>query len=202
MAVVERTQAEIEARIQEKLLQQYKEKSNIADYYAGLLDHVVDLEGELENVRNALNVDTATGDALDKLGELVGEARQSRTDDLYRLYIKARIRVNLAVGTYDSIYSVARALFPTQTLEITESYPAHFTLTVGEDAGSDAEEKLELVGGAKSAGVGGTGVYLESAPAAMFTFGAVADYPETDAGTGVGDLAGSTGGKLAGGVSF
>lgn len=200
--VVRKTQTEIDEAAYARLTDWLQDQSNIEKLLSGLLAPGGTLEAEFEAHRNSLDVDQATGGALDLLGAAVGEARKNRTDDLYRIFVKARILVNKSRGNTKDIYGVLRLLVdPTNTLDIVKYSPAHFHAIVGETPPAQIVSMLQIASEGKSAGVGFTGVYHTAASTSMFTIGAQGDYPETDNDTGVGNAAGTVGGQLAGCVS-
>lgn len=198
--ITQDTQADLEALAKSRLLSQFKEQPDIISMIGATLTGFAELERQFELLRTARDVDSATGDALDKLGDLVGVARLSRTDDLYRVFIKGQIAANQSTGSSESVYDIARAMVDsTNTLVVKDYDPAHFKLTVGGTAApTEIVSMLTLVKSGKSAGVGFTGVHSPVASANTFTIGAIADYPETDNDTGIGNVAMSQGGELGG----
>lgn len=199
--IIQRTQAAIETEVDSKLLSQFENSTNLKQYIYALLSESAVVESELENLRNALDIDLATGDALDKLGARVGETRQNRADAIYRIYIKGRILVNLSRGTVNDVLAVVRALSDTSDeISLTQYFPAHIHVEVfPETTGVLPDDAVfDLGAAATAAGVGFTAIRSTNNRATSLTIGAVTDYPETDAATGVGNVAGSTGGNLAG----
>lgn len=115
--------------------------------------HIQDIEDVIQQLYLAFDVDTAVGDQLDKMGEIVGERRDDRTDDEYRPAIRTRILVNLSNGKYEELIDIILSYSPTATIVGREVYPAglHFDIVVG------LEESLVSLGRllrqAKAAGV-------------------------------------------------
>lgn len=56
---------------------------------------------------SSMTVDAATGDLLDKIGKLAGEARGGRSDTDYRQAVRLRIRVNRSKGKAIDLVDVA-----------------------------------------------------------------------------------------------
>lgn len=68
------------------------------------------LSKDIEDVLNAKDLNIATGDTLDRYGEMVNQPRGLATDSQYRLMIRAKIMQNLSGGDYKS---VLKALYMT-----------------------------------------------------------------------------------------
>lgn len=65
----------------------------------------------LQELRDSLDLDLATGKTLDFYGELVGQDRGVANDDQYRLLIKTKIARNLSNGSYNSVIeNIAKTL--------------------------------------------------------------------------------------------
>ncbi len=60
----------------------------------------------------------------------MGQPRASLDDDVYRLVIKARIKVNRSSGTVEQLYEIASLLAPGSTLELSEGADWEFTLEI------------------------------------------------------------------------
>lgn len=56
------------------------------------------------------DVETATGATLDSLGQAVGAERSGLADDIYRLFIKAKVLVNGSSGTSNELIAIVRQL--------------------------------------------------------------------------------------------
>src|SRR5688572_13994483 len=88
------------------LLDQYKDKPRLTALLSSYLNRVQELEDAAWDVRIKRFVDDAVGAQLDGIGRIVGELRQGRDDVTYRLFILARIRVNLSFGHADDVIDV------------------------------------------------------------------------------------------------
>lgn len=55
-------------------------------------------------------LDNAIGAQLDAIGRIVGEERADREDDLYRVFLRARIRVNHSNGHANDVIAVVRLI--------------------------------------------------------------------------------------------
>jgi hypothetical protein len=181
-----------------RLLVQFNDAVKLHALVRALVKPMQRLELDAFSVQDAFDLDEATGDQLDILGNLVGEPRQSKTDTAYRAYVKARVLANDSNGTPATLYAIARALLGTSpTLTIVPEYPAGYTFEV---AGVTLQFPWDLVGDvgpelvakaladalllATSAGVGFTLYYQYSLYAFEFASG---DVEETDALRGFAD---------------
>ena len=82
----------------------------------------------------------ATGDQLDKLGELVGIGRQlpvvdehippTLDDEAYRLVIKAKIYKNHWDGTMEGLQKIFSAFFPSLPYEIVDNQDMSYTISL------------------------------------------------------------------------
>jgi Protein of unknown function (DUF2612) len=183
-----------------RLLVQFEKAEKLHALVRALVKPFQSLELDAFAVRDAFDVAVATGDQLDILGNLVGEARQSKIDAAYRAYVLARILANDSNGTPTTLYAVARALLgETVTLQISPLYPAGYDfliITAGAlvfpwdvdeyEVSSDlvAKALADALMLATSAGVGFTVYYQYSAYAFEFASG---DVEETDALRGFAD---------------
>jgi hypothetical protein len=162
------------ARLRKKIYTQFYD-SNFA---VPLADIIGSQRGTLELLFAAVivlwSIDTVTDDVddpaygvgrgvqLDRIGRLVGQARGSASDDLYRLYLRARIRVNQSNGSPENIYSVFYAFLGSTTAGELLYTPGYTAAGDGEKSFSfqikppitadEATVALSLIGSAKDAG--------------------------------------------------
>ncbi len=187
------------ADAQAALTDQFK-RDTVIKLGAALAKQVQDLENTIFAVLNGRTIDGAVGVQLDGLGALVGETRKGRTDALYRIRIKARIRLNLSCGTPEQILEIVTLLLPTgsQAPAIAEYFPASFIVTsFAALTLADAQEISAIIKLAKPAGVGSRFNYSLAAAADTFAFSVTAS-SVTDTARGFSDLTQVAGGKLAG----
>lgn len=183
----------------DRLLQQYKDATSV-----GVREVVAEGSNEVQDVNNALasfdsqlNVATATGKPLELLGKLVGEYRQGRSDDVYRIWVSAKIRINRSNGTIEDIIDIFRILTSSlATVVITEYQPASITVKISGFNVSSPNDFLAVLRLARKAGVGYRLEYSTGAYGFGFRFaGGV-----VGGGRGFPDavLTPGSGGKLAG----
>lgn len=148
-----RNQAHVEQGL-DRLLERFKGRPKLEALLRVLLARVQHLDDVIWDLYVGFWIDTAIGAQLDALGNIVGEPRLGRADALYRLYIRARIRINRANGKVSDTLQVARLIIePTATLEYIPEYPAAYRVRVTGTMVSAANIERILVQ-VKPAGVG------------------------------------------------
>jgi hypothetical protein len=93
---------------QELLLEQYKRAPRFLAWLKSYVDRVQTLENAIWDVIVSRIVETAVGVQLDAIGNLVVEPRNGKSDEVYRLYVLARIRLNWSNGKAVDIIEVLR----------------------------------------------------------------------------------------------
>jgi hypothetical protein len=151
-----------------RLPQQFRETEKLKALVEVLLQHFQDAEDALWGLQTLRWLDTATGAQLTELGELVGEPRAHTDDDVYRLWVKARILVNRSNGKPEELLHILALLEPDATTDINEYYPAFYLLTVLAPA-ADPAELAAIMREAKPAGVGTGLVYSDLPASEVFT---------------------------------
>jgi hypothetical protein len=90
---------------QQQLLQQFHNSPNLNALLAAFVNRLQELEDATNGVITGITVANAQGEVLDKLGALVGEARDTSDDDVYRSEILSRAIINRCNGTAEEIDS-------------------------------------------------------------------------------------------------
>ena len=128
---------------------------------------------------------TAEGAVLDLLGKIVGQPREGRTDEQYRVWISARVLVNQSSGLSRQLIALAAKLCQVP-IRIEDHYPAAFTIhAMGPVLGADGVEIAQLIVEAKAAGVKAFFHWYDSL--AVFRFSATGTpVPNSDCGFGRG----------------
>jgi hypothetical protein len=161
--------SDVVARGVARLPQQFRETTDFKALVEVLLQHFQDAEDALWSLNTLRWLDTATHAQLDELGALVGEPRGAHTaDDVYRLWVKARILVNRSNGKPEELLHILALLEPDATTDITEYYPAFYLLTAI-DTAADPVELAAILHQAKPAGVGTGFVYSPLPASEIFT---------------------------------
>lgn len=89
-----------------RLLTQYRRRPLIDAWARAYLNQVQKLEDACWEVIIARFIDSAVGDQLDMIGRIVGELRHDRIDVTYRVFIRARIRINRSKGNTKDVLDV------------------------------------------------------------------------------------------------
>lgn len=98
---------------------------------ASYLGEVQALEDAVHDLYVRSMIRDAFGQALDRLGALVTQPRENRTDDVYRTWILARALVLRSSGRLPELLAIARMVVPDSVrVVIDEEYPAALTLTL------------------------------------------------------------------------
>lgn len=110
------------------LLEQFKNSTSLKSLLQSWTTQVQEAEDLMAPLVLARNIDTATGTTLDSLGEAVGLDRSGRSDETYRLFIRAKVLINRSSGTANELIAIARQLAgdPDLTVLIDEYNPATF----------------------------------------------------------------------------
>jgi len=142
---------------------------------------------------------TAVGVQLDTLGEIVGQARGTLTDDQYRLFILARILVNKSIGRVADLGTIATVL-GFDPIDIWEHSPGEVHVSV---AGADfGELVIELLADAKAGGVMLRFTFSDEDEGDVFQMSNTLGADDTSITSGFGDLGETTqntGGYFSGG---
>ncbi len=145
------------------LLEQFSEKPRIAAKLASYTQEVQELEDAAWGVRIGRFLDNAEGAQLDVIGNLVGQPREGRADNVYKVLIAGKIRVNWSRGRANDIIAVVRLVQGSEnTHRYRDVYPASLEIIFQNDfvesdrdfvAPELARVIASLVSKARSAGV-------------------------------------------------
>ena len=158
------------------------------------------LENSTYPIIDARDFSVATGNRLDGIGQIVNEPRAGKTDDLYRIYITARMIVNLSEGNVEDLFSLFRTLTNnvSENITYTEFYPASFEILVPDQI-QDAATAFTFntfLQQARAIAIGANYIYFPDTD--IFQFSSTSSV-EVDSSLGFGDIADSNvGGKFAG----
>ncbi len=110
----------------EKLLYQFKEKTNITSILTTYLQQAQSTQENYEEMLDERSIFTAIGVQLDMIGKLIGEERFGREDEEYRTAIFIKVSINSSDGTMPSIRQIVGTLTGLNDDQITfvEHYPA------------------------------------------------------------------------------
>lgn len=89
-------------------------QSNTYKLLRALLSEADRIDGDLEDVYDSSHIDTASGDNLDKLGDLVNTSRQTgETDAAYRARVKAEFRAATIGTSFEEFIEFVAAVLAT-----------------------------------------------------------------------------------------
>ena len=145
-------------------------------------------------------LDSATGELLDACGEVVGEPRSGRSDDLFRVWIRARIRINRTQGKISDSYRLVRLIAGGgATVRYEPTPPAAYLMHV-EGTDVDPIELYKLLDAVRPAGVQMNLVYTPNGETEnIFTLSDTGSTESGDSDEGLGDSGNpAVGGRLRG----
>lgn len=181
-------------------LSQYRARPIFELWLVSYLRQVQCLEDAAYDVILSRFVDRAKNAQLDLIGKLVGEPRLGRTDDVYRVFVAARIRINRSSGRYRDLVDVYNIICsaPKRMLDVP---PANVALEVLDVPDIDPMLLLSMLRDTKAAGVGISLVVPTVAPSLQFLCGTVGA-EIIPAANGCGDVNDpSSGGRLSSAIS-
>jgi hypothetical protein len=177
-----------------RTLSQSKEKDRQNAFYEALINQIQDIEDATFGLVSGRAINTATGEQLDQLGTIVGQARGNFDDDFYRILLFVKIGQNTSQGGPEKIINVFQLLTESDVVYCMNLTRASVMLSTDVDIAEDQIDfiyrNMELV----AAG----GVRIDHIvcfdPTEPFAF----DGPNTAIpGAGFSDITGTTGGKFA-----
>lgn len=125
-----------QAAAKARLITAYKESETLRNYLDAVLVLANDLEQVFCDLLNDRFIDTAEGEVLNLLGELVGQPRLvvdnvALTDAQYRVYIRARIIKNNTRATREDIITMLTFIFDVSGVVITEGDREYLVTIIG-----------------------------------------------------------------------
>lgn len=180
-----------EGRGVERLLARTSGKPRLEALFRSWLSAPQSAEDVAWALRSMLLLSTASGRWLDFLGAKVGERRGGRSDEVYRVWIGARVLVNRSSGTAPQLIAIVDAVTPAGTrIHVQDEYPAAITVhaygPVSHDVGNAIAALLQQ---AKAAGVRCLFRWHSPEASQVFRLGAVQGATDSGRGLGVGQLA-------------
>ena len=146
-----------------------------------------DVKADIAAMEEALDMNIATGETLDLIGDSLLQHRGAMSDDQFRYIIRSRIARNFVGGDYESVLQSIRNVFlsPPQSIVLDDAGPGEVVITrlpFGElvKAGLSAYQAIELIEALLPVGVRVLAQNFEG------TFTTVARYEPDDAAEKVG----------------
>lgn len=118
------------ATAKSRLLEQFKGKDKIEALLEALVEQchgcsTTSLEDVFEDLQGLVSIDDSSGAQLDLIGDILGVLRGEKTDAVYRVHLKAQIRLLRCEGTPEDLYDIAGLILGADAeLRIVEQYPA------------------------------------------------------------------------------
>lgn len=187
------------AHSKDLFIQVFRDKPRLNVILKAFARQADELEAVFWQILDARNIDKAVGIQLDIIGKLVGQPRVGTDDEVYRLYLKARIRSNRSSGKNIDIFALMELMLGVDTFEIRDLYPASFVADALVAIDPELAPSMGLfVHLATSAGIGSSLHWSDSDPDNCFTWApgteriedvarGWGDAQETDVGTLVDD---------------
>lgn len=181
-----------------RLLFYFQGKPVLEAYLCEFVKPLDDLETAFFQLLEERGIETGVGAQLDGIGQIVGQARDGRTDDEYRVALRVRLLVLLSDGKREQLLTILREMTADAfTIGAKAYFPASVVYSLLENAtGQDIEEIVANLSAAKGGGVRLFFVYSLQTPANTFTFSSVYNTSETDTGQGFSNTGQTTGGYL------
>lgn len=139
-----------------RLIQQYKNKPRIGAIIEAFIEEIQEIESMFKDLNLNRSLETATGNTLDRLGDIVGVARSpGQSDSEYRISIKAKISQNISQGEPERLISTFQLLKGAALVLLQENYPAaiHIGTPVPIADQDEANMLMEIMERTAAAGV-------------------------------------------------
>lgn len=164
----------------------FVDKPNILALWRGLASPVTDYEAVLQWLQTAFTLDASTGRQMDALGQVLGQPRYGgdypagESDTDYRVKLRAAVLRNRSMGAAPDLILMVKALLTGKSpvVQVVDTPPAAFVLTVWVSAAlttAEAAALVEFCESARGAGIGIAGLAWYTAP--TFSFAGFPDPP-------------------------
>ena len=127
----------------ERLLSQFRNKTRIEAVIKAAAEAIQTVEDLNYDLINTTRFETAEGVHLDHWGAIVGEERGGLSDDDYRLFISARILVNISEGTADELIQVFDLIDGDATVHFAQLLYAAYEIYTYRDPGDNLSQPLK-----------------------------------------------------------
>lgn len=107
---------------------QHRTKPKYISMLRKVFQMYIDLASSFEDINFRINIETAEGDQLDKIGEYVGQSRNLNAelvgasnvlnDEDYRFLLKSKVTQNKWNGTIEQLYEIWQLMFPDISLVV------------------------------------------------------------------------------------
>lgn len=184
----------------DRLLEQYKNKPNLAAIITAFIDQIQDVENETFAIIDMRAIDLAYGEHLDNIGSIVDVDRDGMSDADYRIAIYVKIGQNTSQTDPEKIISIYQLLTNGTWIHYVNLTDANIQLTTDIDFTDQDEANVNIESIQQVVGAGIRVAYLIYADTdEAFIYDGT--NPES-VGLGYDDGTGTTGGKYASAWSF
>lgn len=177
-----------------RVLEMYKDSPRLTFMLESIAGQVQDIEDALQDVLSNTWIETAEGEQLNRLGEVLNVGRGGFSDDIYRIRLKAAIVRYTSSGRPEQVISAFLLLSQADAIILEEVFPASLRITaVGAISPAGTSDELKAaVDGSLAAGVSFDALIISSETPFVF------DGDPYPTGAGFGDaLDSSVGGNFA-----
>lgn len=140
------------------LLYQWQKSKRINGLVRAFAKSIQEIFNTVQTLKNGQFISQAFGERLDVLGAIVGQARNSMSDEEYALWIKVKIRLNINCGTIPQILDILFILLGNKDVLIKEYMPNDVVIIFFKNHINKAIQNI-----LKSACPLGTNLYLQEA---------------------------------------
>ena len=106
-----------------RLLEQYKSKPRIKSVISSICTPIQGIQTVTNELNTLRTINGSVGQQLDNLGTIVGIQRGELTDAQYRLWIKAKVLINISDGEPEIVIQAYTLLTEGSTTYLTEFFP-------------------------------------------------------------------------------
>jgi len=175
------------------LTTQFKDKTNIAALFGAFAIDLQEFEETLDGLLNAVSLETASGEQLDKIGDILAVDRAGRTDAIYKSRLFAAVLQYTSSGRWEQVIQGFKLLTGADAVQGGEVYPGAVTLTaIGADPITiDTAELLNAMKNTRAVGIRLEALLVSADPPLVFEGD---PYP---GGKGFDDGSGTVGGHFS-----
>lgn len=94
----------------DRLIEQYRGATTLEAFLESIVNEIQNGENAAFDLRERLAIFEVGGKQLDNFGKIVVQTRQGLEDDLYRLFLLAKIGVNISNGEHERLIAIFRLL--------------------------------------------------------------------------------------------
>jgi len=118
------------ARAMLLMIEQFKPATNLKNFISSFIKELQKCEDTIRDLMTRRLISTAQGALLDEIGLIVGEDRNGRTDEYFRLAIYERIFINVSNGEPETILRATKFLMDSDFARYFEIYPAEVLINI------------------------------------------------------------------------